>query len=76
MRFQCPFVSRKVHDDLSRQLNETRLTLGVANSEVHHLTDRRIDHVKRLAKAAMKISRLEREVRELKGELLIQGTPV
>ena len=66
MRIRWPFVSREVHDDLRRQLNEAQLTLGVANSQVQHLTDRRTDHVKRLAQAAMEITRLKRENRELK----------
>jgi chromosome segregation ATPase len=76
MRIQWPWISRRAHDELRRELEQTRLTLGVANSTVHHLTDRRMDHVKRLAKAAMKISTLERKNRELRGELSQHGSPV
>ena len=75
MRFQCPFVSRRVFNDLRWQLNETKLMLSVANSETQHLCDRRMENVSALARAAMNISRLERKNRELRGELARQGTP-
>ena len=76
MRYEWPWVSRKVHDELRRELNEARLDLSIANSTVHHLTDCRMDHIKRLANAAMTIARLQNDVKALRHELEYQGTPV
>ena len=64
MRFNCPFVSRRRYNVLERRHRQTRLELEVAQSSVQHLTDRRLEHVAKLANAAVKIDKLEKELKE------------
>lgn len=76
MRYEWPFVSKRKHETLREKLHKTNLTLYIAESTVHHLTDCRLDHIKRLADAAMTIARLNNDVKALRHELECQGTPV
>ena len=58
MRINWPCVSKRRYKALNRQHNQAKLELSVARSSVQHLTDRRLEHVAKMAKAAVTIDRL------------------
>jgi hypothetical protein len=76
MRIEWPCVSRRRYNALRWQLEQANLRLVVAESEVQHLTDRRLDHVKKMAIAAMKIDGLNKALAVRVRALEIEATPV
>ena len=65
MRINWPCVSRQRYNALNWQYNQARLELDVARSSVQHLTDRRLEHVTSMAKAAVTIDRLTKTLAEM-----------
>ena len=76
MRIIWPLVSRARYDALLWQLNQARLTAHVAETTIQHLMDRRLEHVTRMATAAMEITELKKEIARLERARVIDGCPV
>ena len=69
MRINWPLVSRRRYNALRWQFNQTRLNLEVAHSQVQHLTDHRLDHVKDMAAAKIEIAALKKRIATLNREV-------
>ena len=65
MRINWPLVSRTRYNNLSWQLNQARLTAHVAETTIQHLMDRRLDHVTKMATAAIEIAALKKKIARL-----------
>jgi chromosome segregation ATPase len=62
-RLACAYLNIQT---LQSSLNATKLTVEVLESEVHHLTDRRLEYVNTMAGAAMEIHQLTKDLDEAK----------
>ena len=75
MRINWPFVNRRRYNNLLWQFNEAKLTAHVAETTIQHLMDCRLDHVKKMAMAALEIARLKKEISKHERDLTIAGLP-